>query len=414
MSPEFFIAKRLYLNKERKGRVSRPAVQIAMWGTAIGLAVMIISLCIVIGFKHEVRDKVIGFGSDIQVLNSSQSADNNVLPIEADDSLMDRLTAINGISHVQRFSTKTGVIGAGDEFQGFILKGVGSEYDMNFFRRYMVEGELPQFSDSTASNKILISRSLAQKMKVKTGDKVLVYFVQDNIRVRRPVVAGIYQTNFSDFDNSVVVSDIYTVNRLNDWETHEATGMEISIDNYDDLTAMADSVNTATIGCTDRFGGKYYTQTIEQLNPSLFGWLGALDTNVWVIFILILGVAGFTMISGLLILILERANMIGVLKSMGAQNRFIRTIFLNFSIFLIGRGMLLGNLIGLSLCFLQQWLGIIKLDPSMYYADRVPIEFNWPLIILLNAAMFILSVSMMVIPSALISRIYPTQAIRFG
>lgn len=413
MNFEFFIAKRIYFNSDRKRQVAKPAIRIATIGMALGLVIMIISLCVVMGFKREVRSKVIGFGSHIQISNFRSSQSYETLPIAAGDSLLSSLEQIEGVSHAQRYATKPGMIKTEDNFQGMVLKGVGQEYDLTFLRNHLIEGEIPAFTDSIASNQILISSALSKKLHVKLGDALYTYYIQENIRARKLKIAGIYETNFSDYDNLFVIGDIYTVTRLNKWEKDQASGIEVQITNYDDLENMAYQVSSHTDALVDRYGNTYYTQTIEDLNPQLFAWLGVLDLNVWVILILMLGVAGFSMISGLLIIILERTNMIGILKALGDTNRSIRTIFLYFSAFIIGKGMLWGNLIGLAVCYIQYQWHVVKLDPVNYYIDSVPIYFNGWIWLILNLSTLLVSILILIGPSYLISRIHPAKSIRF-
>lgn len=413
MNLPLFIARRIYSGKEVGKQVSKPAVRIAMIGIAIGLAVMIISVSVAIGFKNEIRSKVIGFGSHIQVSNFDSSLSYETRPVVCSDSIIRALSEIKGVKHVQRFSTKPGMIKTDDSFQGIVLKGVGKEFDPTFLRQNLVEGSIPSFTEETAANEVLISKSLANKLHLKLGDRIFTYFIQGELKARRLTIKGIYQTNFSEYDNLFLITDIRTVNRLNQWEPEQATGMEIQIKNYDELALVENEIFNHVDKEVDKYGGVYYEQTVEQLNPSIFAWLSLMDMNVLVILILMMGVAGFTMISGLLIIILERTNMIGVLKALGASNYSIRKIFLYFSAFLIGKGMLWGNIVGLLFYFLQSQFGIFKLDPQTYYVDRVPVEFNLVFFLLLNVGTFIASVLMLVGPSYLITKIHPAKSIRF-
>lgn len=413
MKFDFFIARRIYGNHEGRRQVSKPAVRIAMSGIAIGLAVMIVSVAVVIGFKREVREKVIGFGSHIQIGNFDSTTSYETQPVTVTDSLMSVLRRVGGVRHVQRFSTKPGMIKTDNDFQGMVLKGIGQEYDLSFFRDHLVEGELPQFTDSAASGQVVISRSLARKLGLSLGDKIFTYYIQDDVRARRLTVKGIYETNFSDYDNLFLLTDLYTVGRLNNWEPGQVTGAELQVEDFGRVEQTAGAVSSLVDNRTDEYGGAYYTQTIMQLNPQVFAWLGLLDMNVWVILVLMTGVAGFTMISGLLIIILERTNMIGILKALGAGNSRIRRIFLWFSVFLIGRGMLWGNVIGITICLVQSHFKVIKLNPQTYYVDTVPMDFNGWLFILLNAGTLLVSVLMLLGPSFLITRIAPSRAIRF-
>ena len=414
MSWKLFVARRIYRSKEGEREVSKPAVLIAMWGIAIGLAVMIVAVSVVIGFKHEVRDKVVGIGSDITITNFDAQKSYETVPVVAGDSLMDALRSMEGVKHVQRYSTKPGMIMTEDNFLGMVLKGVSQEYDWTFLKEHLQEGEIPAFTDSASTNRTLVSRTIANKLHLKTGDKLYTYYVEgDNVRARRLEVAGIYQTNFSIYDNMFLLTDLYTVNRLNAWKADQASGIELEVADVSRLEETKEAISAEVDMLKDRYGGTYYTQTVEENNPQIFAWLDLLDMNVWVILILMTGVAGFTMISGLLIIILERTNMIGVLKALGADNLAIRKVFLSFSVFLIGRGMLWGNIIGLSFIFIQSQFHLFKLDPVTYYVDSVPVVFNLWWWVLLNVGTLLASVLMLVGPSYLIAHIHPAKSIRF-
>ena len=414
MDWKLFVARRIYRSKEGEKEVSKPAVLIAMWGIAIGLAVMIVAVAVVIGFKHEVRDKVVGIGSDITITNFDAQKSYETVPVVAGDSLLDALRAMEGVKHVQRYSTKPGMIMTEDNFLGMVLKGVSQEYDWKFLKEHLQEGEIPSFTDSASTNSTLVSRTIANKLNLKLGDKLYTYYISaENVRARRLEVAGIYQTNFSIYDNMFLLTDLYTVNRLNAWQADQASGIELEVADVSRLEETKEAISAEVDMLKDRYGATYYTQTVEESNPQIFAWLDLLDMNVWVILILMTGVAGFTMISGLLIIILERTNMIGVLKALGADNLAIRKVFLSFSVFLIGRGMLWGNIIGLSFVFIQSQFHLFKLDPSIYYVDSVPVAFNLWWWVLLNVCSLLASVLMLVGPSYLIAHIHPAKSIRF-
>lgn len=414
MNWKLFVAKRIYRSNEGGKEVSKPAIRIAMWGIAVGLAVMIIAVSVVVGFKNEVRGKVVGLGSDITVtdLDSQNSYETN--PVSVNDSLMHVFRTTEGVKHVQRYSTKAGMIMTDDNFLGMVLKGVAEEYDWDFLSKHLQEGEIPVFSDTASSNRTLISRTIANKLHIKIGDKLYTYYVNgDQVRARRLEVAGIYQTNFSVYDDLFLLTDLYTVNRLNSWKPEQVSGVELEIKDYARKEEIKELLRDKIDMQTDSYGSTYYVQSIEEMNPQIFAWLDLLDLNVWVILILMTGVAGFTMISGLLIIILERTNMIGILKALGANDWAIRKVFLSFSVFLIGRGMLWGNLIGLTFVVLQSHFRLFKLDPATYYVDAVPVEFNLWLFLLLNVCTLIVSVWMLIGPSYLITRIHPAKSIRF-
>ena len=414
MDWKLFVARRIYRSKEGEKEVSKPAILIATWGIAIGLAVMIVAVAVVVGFKHEVRDKVVGLGSDITITHFDALKSYETIPVMMGDSLMNDLQATEGVKHVQRYSTKPGMIMTDDNFLGMVLKGVAQEYDWTFLRKHLLEGEIPVFSDSASTNRTLISRTIANKLNIHTGDKLYTYYIEgENVRARRLEVAGIYQTNFSLYDDLFLLTDLHTVNRLNNWKGDRVTGVELEVVDYDRLEDVKENIREKVDLQVNRYGNTYYTQTVEENNPQIFAWLDLLDMNVWVILILMTGVAGFTMISGLLIIILERTNMIGILKAVGADNLAIRKIFLSFSVFLIGRGMLWGNLIGLAFVVIQSQFRLFKLDPATYYVDSVPVEFNVWWWVLLNVCTMLVSVLMLVGPSFLITRIHPAKSIRF-
>lgn len=411
---KLFIAGRIYRSNEGGKEVSKPAVRIAMCGIAIGLAVMLVAVAVVLGFKHQVRDKVVGLGSDLLVTNFDAQKSYETTPIVVGDSLLAELRAVEGVKHVQRYSTKPGMIMTDDDFLGMVLKGGGAEYDWDFLRRHLTEGEIPAFSDTASTNRVLVSRTIADKLRLHTGDRLYTYYIEgERVRARRLSVVGIYQTNFSMYDDLFLVTDLYTVNRLNNWEADQVSGIELELSVPARADECKETIRARLDMRSDRYGYTYYTQTVEEANPQIFAWLDLLDLNVWVILILMTGVAGFTMISGLLIIILERTNMIGVLKALGADNLSIRRIFLGFSVLLIGRGMLWGNLVGLAFIAVQSHFRVFGLDPGTYYVDSVPVEFNVWLWLLLNAGTLLVSVLMLVGPSYLIAHIHPAKSIRF-
>ena len=300
-----------------------------------------------------------------------------------------------------------------EAMQGIMLKGVDGDYDWSFFKKYLVEGNLPLITDSATSNEVIVSKTIADKMNLHVGDKIYCYFVQDQVRARRFLVSGIYQTDFSDYDKLLMIGDVRQVQRLNGWTPDQYSEIELLVNDFDQADNIAYDLYTQLIDHPDDYGTHYYPQSIRTLNPIFFGWLDLLDMNVWIILILMAAVSGFTMISGLLIIILERANMIGILKALGANNTSIREIFLYVSTFLVGKGMIWGNVIGLALCFLQQQFHIIKLNPEAYYVPYVPIELNFWYILWLNIGCMAISVLMLIAPSYLVSLIRPAKSIKF-
>ncbi|MBQ6746464.1 MAG: ABC transporter permease [Bacteroidaceae bacterium] len=413
MNLPVFLAQRIYKGPALSKQVSRPAVIISMIGIAIGLAVMIIAVSVITGFKSEIRDKVTGFASHLQVTDANAVLGNETTPIVYNDSLKALLTAHPQVTHVQRYSEKAGMIKTADSFQGVVVKGIGPDYQTDFLQQHIQQGAFPQFSDTVASNSVVISQTLADKLQLQVGDKVDTYFFDENIRARKLLVAGIYETHFSAYDGTYVFTDLNLVNRLNRWDNDEASGVEITINDYAKLENATFEVGTSLNGFTDRNGTVYCALNVEQQNPAVFSWLEVLDVNIWVILVLMIGIAGFTMIAGLLIIIIERTQMIGVLKSLGANNTTVRHLFLWLSVFLIGRGMLWGNVIGLTFYFIQKYTGVFTLDPSTYYMDKVPVSLSFPVWLLLNIGTLLISVLMLVGPSYIVARILPATSMRY-
>ena len=394
--------------------VSRPAIRIATAGVAIGLAVMIVSVCVVFGFKHTIRDKAIGFGSHIQVGSFMTLQVGEQTPIAMTDSMMQALAKVEGVKHVQRFAMKQGILKTDDNFLGVMFKGVGPEFDSTFIHQNMIEGSIPAFSDSASTNRLLISKPMADKLLLKSGDRIFAYFIDENgVRARRFTISGIYETNLSQYDNVICFVDLYTAVRLNGWKPDQATGAEVTVNDFERLDETESIFINRVNRMTDPYGETYSSKTIQELNPQIFSWLDLLDLNVWIILALMVAVAAVTMISGLLIIILERTTMIGILKALGARNSTIRHTFLWFATFMIGRGLLWGNILGFGLVLLQKYLGIVKLDPAAYYVSTVPVEINLPLILLLNIATLLISIFVLVAPSFLISHIHPAKSMRY-
>lgn len=414
MNLALFLARRIHFSREaNERRVSPPAIRIAIAGISIGLAVMILAVAIVVGFKKEIREKVVGFGAHIQVTNFDSNTTFETQPVGVTDSLMQALASEPGISHVERFATKPGILKTDSAFMAVVLKGVGPEYDWDFFRRNLRQGDILQLSDSAASTDVLISELIANKMNLKLGDSFLTYFVQDNVRARKFRIVGLYQTDFVDYDKLFIVGDLRQVQRLNAWQPDQVSGLEMLVDDYDRLDSIADNVYFRLITAKDPYGSTYYSRSIKELNPQIFSWLDLLDINVWVILVLMALVAAFTMISGLLIIILERTNMIGTLKTLGYSNGNIRSVFLYVALFLIGKGLVWGNIIGIGFCLLQKYFQWVKLDPDTYYLEAVPIEMNWLYILLLNVATVVVSVLVLLGPSYMISKMSPVKSMRY-
>lgn len=415
MNLPLFIAKRIFTAEgEDKHHVSKPAIRIATAGVAIGLAVMIVSVCVVMGFKHTVQGKVKGFGGDMQVAEFTTLQSSEQYPIVMDDSMVNTLSHLKGIAHAERFAMKEGILKTDDDFLGVQLKGVAEEFDPKFIQQNLVSGTVPHFSSKQDGNKILISKQMADKLQLKSGDRVFAYFIdKDGLRTRRFTISGIYQTNLSLYDKVIVYADLHTVVRLNGWEPDQATGAELTVASPHELPMAEQQVMETVNRKVDKYGATYSFKTIREINPQIFAWLDLLDMNVWIILALMMAVSGVTMISGLLIIILERTSMIGILKALGARNGLIRHTFLWFATFIIGRGLLFGNLIGLGIVALQASTGLVKLDPATYYVNAVPVEVDGLWIAALNVATLIISVFVLIAPSYLISHIHPAKSMKY-
>lgn len=414
MNLPFFLAKRIYTNNADKKRVDRPAIRIAIAGVAVGLAVMLVSVSVVFGFKHTIRNKVVGFGSHIQVANFMTLQASEQYPIQMGDSMLKVLRAIPGVKHVQRFAVKQGILKTDKDFLGVAFKGIAADYDTTFIHQNLVAGAIPHFSDTVGKQQMIVSQAIADQLNLKLGDKVFAYFIDNTgVKARRFTIAAIYQTNLSQFDKVTCFIDLYTAVKLNAWETDQASGAELTVNDFNLLNQTAARVVEKVNRTIDSYGETYSSQTIQEMNQQIFSWLDLLDLNVWIILGLMLAVAGVTMISGLLIIILERTAMIGILKAIGARNTTIRRTFLWFAVFTIGKGMLIGNLIDLGLIVLQHYTGLVKLNPATYYVSTVPVEFNLLVWLLLNVATLVISVFVLIAPSYLVSKINPAASMRY-
>jgi lipoprotein-releasing system permease protein len=416
MNTELFISKRLFFDKSNQQILSKKIIRIALFGIALGLAVMIVSVAVITGFKTEIRNKVIGFGSHIQIINfeSGNSYENN--PVSKNQPFLNDLKKTYGVKAYNFFATKAGIIKTDEVNQGVIFKGVESGYDWAFFKVNLVSGDIPNLNDSARTNEILISENLSRMLRLNAGDQGILYFInKDEItpRMLQFKVCGIYRTNLEEFDNLFVIGDIKQIQRINDWQTDEITGIEIEVSDFGKIDLIEREVRNLVINYSHENSAILRTENITRQYPQIFDWLSILDMNVWVILFLMVMVAGFNMISALLVLILERSTMIGVLKSLGSPNRSIRKVFLYLSVFLTSRGMLWGNVIGIAIILIQKIFQIIKLNPATYYVDVVPVNFNIMHILLLNAGRLLVTTFMLVIPSYLVSKISPDKSIRF-
>jgi lipoprotein-releasing system permease protein len=405
MNTELFIARRLV--KGGPGSFSAPVIRIAIISIVIGIAVMIVSVAIVTGFQKQIRDKIVGFGSHIQIAKYDSNNSFEFEPISADQAFYQTIKQTKGIKNVQVFATKAGIIKTSEQIQGVVFKGVGSDFDWSFFNDKLVSGNPFSTTDTLASDSVLISQNLADLLKIKTGDPLRMYFIIDNMaRARRFTVSGIYNTGLAEFDLKFIFGDIRQIQKLNGWNENMVSGFDVYINDFDELDKLGKVVYKEA-------GYDLNARTIRELYPQMFDWLELQDMNVIIILILMVLVSGMAMISTLLILILERTNMIGVLKALGARNLSIRRIFLYNAAYIIGKGLLYGNIVGISICLLQSYFGIIRLPQESYFMSVVPINLDVIHIVVLNVSTLIVCTLMLLLPSFVITRITPVKAIRF-
>lgn len=403
--PEWSIARRLYFSEDGEKRTSRPAVRVALGGIVIGVMVMIVTICVVVGFKREITQKVAGFGSHIQVVNFDNNSTYELRPIRVSDSLVSRIGEIPHVVSVSIFASKPGIIKTDSAFQGIVFKG--TDY-WDYFAQNKVAGELP-----TSVNEVLISTELSDLLQLAVGDGFYCYFVEEELRVRRLYVSGLYNTCMSEMDRLFVLGDIALVRQLNRWQSDQASGIEVLVDDLRNLDVVADDVYFATANRLDAEGNAFYTQTLEQLNPQIFAWLDLLNMNVVIIILLMLCVSGFSIVTGLIILIIDSVQLIGILKALGANDGFVRHIFIYEAILLVGKGMLWGNVLGLGLCAIQYFTHLIPLESATYYVSYVPIAFPWGWWLLLNVGTLLLSWLILLAPSAVVTKISPARVMHF-
>jgi len=406
LNTEFFIAR--HILSGRKGSFSRPIVRIAVLSIALSIMVMIIAVAMVTGFQKEIREKVIGFGAHIQISNYDSNNSYESSPISMNQDFYPGLEQEEGIKHIQVFAIKPGIIKTTTEIEGVVLKGIGSDFDWSFFQDKIVAGKPFTVTDTGRTNDILISEIQASRLNLKTGDDLIMYFInqgQTQPGVRKFTISGIYNTGLEEFDKTFVLGDIHHIQRLNKWDSTQVGGFEIFIDHFEDLDAVTDNVY-------NNIGYDLDAKSVREMYPQIFDWLSFQDVNVAIIIILMIFVSVISMISTLLIIIIEKTNLIGILKAMGSSNWSIRKIFLYNSAYLVGYGLLWGNLIGLLLCFIQMQFGIITLDPASYYVKTVPVNLDVFYILMINAGTILICLLVLIIPTYIITRISPVKAIR--
>jgi lipoprotein-releasing system permease protein len=405
---EYFISKNIIKGDRNSKKFTKPIINISIIAIALGLIVMIVALSIVGGFQREIRNKVIGFGSHIQITNFDSQNTYEASPIDKNQDFYPSIDTIDGIKHIQQFATKAGIIKTKEEIYGVVVKGVANDFDWDFFNQKLVAGETFIVNSQKTENNILLSKTISDKMKLNVGDKMFVYFIQKDgqLRPKDFIVKGIYQTGLEQFDNLYIIADIAHIQKRNGWTANQIGGFEVIINDYNKIDELGEYVY-------DNIGYNLHSTTIKELNPDIFNWLTLQDYNVNIIIILMILVAAINIISALLILILERTNMIGILKAIGMPNWNVRKIFLFNAAYLILKGLLWGNIIGIALCYFQLKTGFFTLPEESYYVAVVPIDLNFLNILILNIGTLVICISLLLIPSYVITKISPVKAIRF-
>ena len=419
MNTALFIAKRIVKGKHSNNRFSQPIIRIAIAGVALGITVMILTVAIVTGFQQEIRNKVIGFSGNIQITNYDSNQSYEPTPIDKDQGFYNEFKNKKGIRHIQTFATKNGIIKTKNEIEGVLLKGVATDYDWSFIKKNIVDGAVFSVSDTGSSKNIVVSKIIAARLGLKTGDRLLIYFITTKKnadstaaavyeqRVKEFFITGIYDTGFEEYDKKIVFVDLAQIQKLNYWDKSQVGGFEVFLNKYDE---------------TDKWGEKLYeeigmgltAQTVRELNSTVFSWIDLQDVNAVIVIVLMILVAGINMISTLLIIILERTTMIGLFKALGAANKQIQKIFLYNALYILGQGLLWGNIAGIALCLIQQQFGIFTLPKETYYVSVIPINLEMTHVLLLNTATFFICVLMLILPSFIVSRITPVKALRFS
>jgi lipoprotein-releasing system permease protein len=402
-----FIANRL--SSKDKENLSGPVTRIAVITIALGLSVMILAVAVLVGFQTEIRNKVIGFSAHIQIDNFDENASYESSPVSINQPFYPGLEEAEGIKHIQVFALKAGIIKTEDQLQGVVLKGIGPDFDWDFLKKHLISGSVFQVNDTSVSGELLISGMIANKLKLKAGDEVRMYFLsgsETQPRARKFTVSGIYATGLEEFDEVYVIGDLRHIQKLNNWGNDMVSGFEVFINDFKSLNKIGEMVYQI-------IGYDLNAETITEAYPQIFDWLRLMDINVVIILVLMILVAGITIISTLLIMILERTNMIGILKALGIKNNELRKLFLHLTARIIARGLLWGNIIGIGMALIQDWTKALPLDEESYYISYVPVSLNISHILLINAGTFLICLVMVLIPGYIIGRITPVKAIRF-
>lgn len=410
MNLEYFIAKRLITAKGRKSSISAPIIKIAISAIAIGMVMMIVSVATGIGLQQKIRQKVSAFNGHIIITNYEDNQSQvSVTPVSTQQEFYPKFTSVSGINHIQAVASKAGIIRTETAFEGIIYKGVGKDYEWDNIKEYLVSGKIPDVSHNL-NQQVLISKYLADRLNLKTGDRFNTFFMKENgnglPNLRVFEITGIYNSGFQEFDSAYIIGDIRHLQRINKWQPDQVGAFEVFVDDFSKIKEKGEAVYNQT-------GSTLDTQTIVEKYYYIFEWLQLFDFNIIVILVIMIVVATINMVVALLVLILERTQMIGILKALGANNWMVRKVFLYNAFYLIVRGLFWGNIIGIGLILAQQYFGIIKLNPENYYVNEAPVYFNWIYIVALNVGTVVICLLVLLIPSYVITKISPVKAIRF-
>jgi lipoprotein-releasing system permease protein len=407
---EYFIAKRLITAKDYKSSISSPIIKIAISAIAIGMIMMIVSVATGIGLQQKIRDKVSAFNGHIIISNyDNNQSEVTLVPISKNQDFYPKFSSVSGVSHIQAIASKAGIIRTETAFEGVVLKGVGTDYHWDYIKEYIIEGNLPDFSKEL-NQEVLISQLLANRLNLKVGDTFNTFFIKEDQNklpnIRRFKITGIFNSGFQDFDATYIIGDIRHIQRINKWKPDQVGAFEVFASDFTNIEAIGEQVYQQTSSTLD-------TKTIIEKYSYIFEWLKLFDLNIIVILVVMILVATINMVVALLVLILERTQMIGILKALGANNWSVRKIFLYNAFYLIVRGLFWGNLIGISLLMIQQHFGLIQLNPENYYVNQAPVDINLGYILLLNLLTVTVCFLVLLIPSYIITKISPVKAIRF-
>lgn len=416
MNLEYFIAKRLITAKDHKSSISRPIIKIAVSAIAIGMVMMLISVATGIGLKKEIRNKISAFNGHIIVSNyDSNQSEETISPVSIRQDFYPKFNSVPEVTHIQAIATKTGIIRTPSTFEGVVLKGVGKDYDWKNIQSYLTQGRIPNIKGQL-NNEIIISKFLANRLQLKLGDKFVTFFLKNEVNKypnkRNFEIVGIFDSGFQEFDANYIIGDLRHIQRMNKWDADQVGAFEVFVEDFDQIENSGQRVYDATFNKIDQ-AKSFDSQTIVEKYYFIFEWLKMFDINIQIILIVMIFVATINMVVALLVLILERTQMIGILKALGANNWSIRKIFLYNALYLIAKGLLWGNSIGIGLLLIQKYYGIIKLNPENYYVNEAPVYIGIENIVLLNLLTIIICLLILLIPSYIITKISPIKAIRY-